>query len=693
MTCDDYNILILIFFFRGRRRPRLFKLKFHHQALPQEYLDHYQASLRQELKVSSTTTPVSSKIPQQHLIQQSSTSKSSLNGEATRREGSGNRGSRPITIHESGSGATESLIREFLPPQMNGPIHQQIAASLSRAKSVPSVVLAASRCNKLGSSTPSPVPSIGDDQQQIKQIKKKGRKSRKNSTSDNKGLNQLINNNFANPLPQDMPLDLIQPHLNMTPQYSDIHQEPLNTRSRSYTSLSKFELGDQNEPLNLCVRDKSPLKLEEEEPSLLIPPEIKQEPLSNYPEIHQPPKSASSSVRSPNVMSHRESSRTPMSPPSLDWANNTPFAYPPHWMHDYRLKSEDGLSSGQSTPSLCSQSSHLPPISPNLWSHFSPPHFNSPSPSPMTPTHRNMHNLLKESLHLRFDEAARESITPQHSYMPSPDRMSTGTPTPGPPLMNLYPPSSTRNAALSMRGGARKKRSTMYIPHSEANAEVSMCKFKFTGGPNPMLEEKKMVSVDASGTMRYFSGEKCSGNSLISKSSKNMDSSIKLKNNEKLLPNINNITGCKDNKKIRLDSKDLCQDDPQSSGLFPQQHDDGEQSLDGNSQEPRQLNQIEDSPKRKRRSKKPSVRERFEQSLRERGLLIQTQQVESAEGATYCKFRQLRKITRYLFRNWKDHIPTGQMAEGGNCSQADGAAMPGPIGVKYVPCPKPSPMA
>lgn len=37
--------------------------------------------------------------------------------------------------------------------------------------------------------------------------------------------------------------------------------------------------------------------------------------------------------------------------------------------------------------------------------------------------------------------------------------------------------------------------------------------------------------------------------------------------------------------------------------------------------------------------------------------MIQTQQLESAEGATYCKFRQLRKFTRYLFRSWKDYLP------------------------------------
>ena len=36
--------------------------------------------------------------------------------------------------------------------------------------------------------------------------------------------------------------------------------------------------------------------------------------------------------------------------------------------------------------------------------------------------------------------------------------------------------------------------------------QVSICKFKFTGGDRPTLEEKKMLSVDSGGNFRYFSG-------------------------------------------------------------------------------------------------------------------------------------------------------------------------------------------
>lgn len=59
----------------------------------------------------------------------------------------------------------------------------------------------------------------------------------------------------------------------------------------------------------------------------------------------------------------------------------------------------------------------------------------------------------------------------------------------------------------------------------------------------------------------------------------------------------------------------------------------------------------------KRKSRKSLAREKLEKTFKERGFLIQTQQLESAQGATYCKFRQLRKFTRYLFRSWKHHLP------------------------------------
>ncbi|XP_054268120.1 uncharacterized protein LOC128989968 [Macrosteles quadrilineatus] len=110
---------------------------------------------------------------------------------------------------------------------------------------------------------------------------------------------------------------------------------------------------------------------------------------------------------------------------------------------------------------------------------------------------------------------------------------------------------------------------------AKSASEVSMCKFKFTGGATPSLEEKKMLSMDPSGNFRYYGGG-----------------------------------------------------EPQ-----------------------------------RRKSRKSLAREKLEKTFREKGFLIQTQQLESAQGATYCKFRQLRKFTRYLFRSWKHHLPGDVISE------------------------------
>ncbi|XP_044735107.1 uncharacterized protein LOC123297498 isoform X2 [Chrysoperla carnea] len=58
----------------------------------------------------------------------------------------------------------------------------------------------------------------------------------------------------------------------------------------------------------------------------------------------------------------------------------------------------------------------------------------------------------------------------------------------------------------------KRKRSAIFIPpiptENQTNpaTEVSICKFKFTGGAKPSLQEKKMLSVDSGGNFRYYSG-------------------------------------------------------------------------------------------------------------------------------------------------------------------------------------------
>lgn len=111
------------------------------------------------------------------------------------------------------------------------------------------------------------------------------------------------------------------------------------------------------------------------------------------------------------------------------------------------------------------------------------------------------------------------------------------------------------------------------LQNKETPNDVSMCKFKFTGGATPSLQEKKSMSLDSTGNLRLLANS-------------------------------------------RARSKEL-----------------------------------------KRKSRKSLAREKLEKTFKEKGFLIQTQQLESAQGATYCKFRQLRKFTRYLFRSWKHHLP------------------------------------
>ena len=182
-----------------------------------------------------------------------------------------------------------------------------------------------------------------------------------------------------------------------------------------------------------------------------------------------------------------------------------------------------------------------------------------------------------------------------------------------------------RNSASIQAQPMKRKRSAIFIPpmpaennNNPAN-EVSICKFKFTGGAKPSLQEKKSLSVDSGGNFRYYSG-------TGDKSMRGYEFFPR----EALRQQSNNT---------------LSESADRMKNVLPVQN----QNLSVNCQ-------LEEA-RRKRKSRKSVQREKLEQTFKEKGFLIQTQQLESAEGATYCKFRQLRKFTRYLFRSWKDYLP------------------------------------
>lgn len=53
---------------------------------------------------------------------------------------------------------------------------------------------------------------------------------------------------------------------------------------------------------------------------------------------------------------------------------------------------------------------------------------------------------------------------------------------------------------------------------------------------------------------------------------------------------------------------------------------------------------------------KSTVRQKLEDAFRQNGFLVKTKQVSDGD-ATFCKFRQLRKYTRYYLKSWHKHLP------------------------------------
>ncbi|KAL7294784.1 hypothetical protein TKK_0011719 [Trichogramma kaykai] len=201
----------------------------------------------------------------------------------------------------------------------------------------------------------------------------------------------------------------------------------------------------------------------------------------------------------------------------------------------------------------------------------------------------------------------------------------------------LQPQAQSAAAAMQMHmqpPPAKRKRSAIFIPpvppenNNNPATEVSICKFKFTGGDKPSLQEKKSLSVDSGGNFRYYSG-----------------------------------TGDKSMRGYEFFPRESLQQVP--GGPTPA-------LLKGTNTSPvgtggiteRRIVSAPSSPRdevaahrNKRKTRKSLQREKLEQTFKEKGFLIQTQQRDAAEGSTFCKFRRLRKFTRYLYRSWKDHLP------------------------------------
>lgn len=215
---------------------------------------------------------------------------------------------------------------------------------------------------------------------------------------------------------------------------------------------------------------------------------------------------------------------------------------------------------------------------------------------------------------------------------------------------DVPPEAKPKRSSSGEKAPAKRKRSAIFIPPIPAEnqnnpaTEVSICKFKFTGGAKPSLQEKKMLSVDSGGNFRYYSG-------TGDKSMRGYEFFPR----ETLQQQIGNCQGSSTGAFLQASGEKI---NPSALIDFTgkQAHADFMLSPEIPATLPKIAAEL--SPRmKKRKSRKSLQREKLEQTFKEKGFLIQTQKLESAQGATYCKFRQLRKFTRYLFRSWKDYLP------------------------------------
>lgn len=455
----------------------------------------------------------------------------------------------------------------------------------------------------------------------------KPRRGRKPKKAD---ICHLIYKNYGTIFP-DTPKQLIK---------DDANNEGADKLSNGQTSKKQ-----QNEPLNLCVRDTSDpfvvsssdddgdeeisLMSSEQTTPLMSPSDITMDSnlainmKTSLQNIHSllsdaPPTSTETSISdeiSPKLSADQG--------PSFSWPGSSSFMHP---MALYYQKIVDS----------------------SLGANANDCNLQKSSPKAQTPeTSELKQRLVPKSI----SKLMKEDITnPETSVSSS---------------------SINTNTHSISKGTQKRKRSAIFIPPLPAEpkshaTEVSICKFKFTGGAKPSLQEKKMLSVDSGGNFRYYSGtgdKSMRGYEFFPRESLALSSLTANTTTNAFL----NATS----EKIDLPppsaglSNDVLQipEFPSTSVVSPlptspiKLHPPSTQRSHTHHHRLASNSSSSSSDKRKRKSKRSMQRENLEKTFKEKGFLIQTQQLQSAEGATYCKFRQLRKFTRYLFRSWKDHLP------------------------------------
>lgn len=648
---------------RNRQKNR-WKLKFHHQALPQEYLDHYEQSLQKANATKAAQQKTKSAQNEKPVKTEQNTDNNNLTNEAFKIW------AQRLAGIQSETGS--------LPLS---PLMQSLSGQGNMAQSRVSNKNESEKRKKSGPAiAPSKIVTY-DDLPYMGEMTLNNSKPRRGRKPKKADICHLIYENYGTVVPGQPapPPDSKLSQLTMCPPYkTSENHHPLSSpktdlQNKIISSLLERKLSQENrkrfptlspklspdepmpeapitiagplhsddEPLNLCIRDLHELKIQIQKKFGNIYsslPIVKDEPETDTSTELESPKSEQPNAisviqRNTNLLSPPTASSSPdlsrhtrnISPalsepaqssacPEVDGKLPGGYVYWPNagvYMHPLALQTQllyyQRLAATGQLPFSVEEQERALSTPNSIGSESVSTELSTPpaEDSKNKLVLKQMSELLDPKVIKQVEEAKQ---SPDHAKK----RASPNPPTQGP---------------------VKRKRSAIFIPPMPAKSnsttpttEVSICKFKFTGGSKPSLQEKKMLSVDSGGNFRYYSGTGNKGN----------------KGYDYLQ---------RDSNQGRTSTPVL----PLNISSFPRDNQQGPSPIS-------LANQDGDLNKKKRKSRKSLQREKLEQTFKEKGFLIQTQQLQSAEGATYCKFRQLRKFTRYLFRSWKDYLP-GELDE------------------------------
>ncbi|XP_011299697.1 uncharacterized protein [Fopius arisanus] len=593
---------------RNRRKSR-WKLKFHHQALPPEYLDHYEAALAQE---ALNTSPL-------YVFEPSASSPLPTTSSSTPTLS-------PVADVQCWLQRIAAMQQELCPRVTSSTPYPDSSLATNSRKSV---INSPSNTNShYHHSQPTPRPPMKySDLPYMGEITLDNNKPRRGRKPKKADICHLIYKNYGTILPgtpghDDRKLlkeksenhrEVTQP---VTFQRTDIQNRISSLLEKRLTQESRRNFledhQEQDEPLNLCIKDLNQLKIRllRKHGNIYESGTVKSDTSSDGEEIECLGTPFPSPVDSTDLDPLNNNNHSVVNNNTKQMSNSDPpnssFVYWPNagvFIHPMTLQSQFLYYQKMTHGDRNSGKPEFPP---------------------------KEQKIVPKSIYAMLDSknsvAARNSapaVISRSSVSPRPKRIAPhGHPT-GQPI--------------------KRKRSAIFIPpmptenNNNPATEVSICKFKFTGGAKPSLQEKKSLSVDSGGNFRYYSG-----------------------------------TGDKSMRGYEFFPRESLQQSPgqsgSSAGAFL--------SATGERIPPPSCPMIvtPDDGKKKRKTRKSLQREKLEQTFKEKGFLIQTQQLESAEGATYCKFRQLRKFTRYLFRSWKDYLPgnVGDMSQNPEKEELDG---------------------